>query len=57
MHINAPVLGEQISHQRQPLVDHRDEGIRAHVEGRVNVDQLEAALPFDFLAEGAVLQR
>ena len=31
--------------------------IRAHVEGRVDVDQLEAALLFDLLAQRAVLQR
>ena len=28
MHINAPILGQQIPHQHQPLVDHGDEGIR-----------------------------
>jgi hypothetical protein len=90
MHINTPILRQQIPHQDQPLVDHGDKGIRAlapgvavgdlfqdvgllgegvaadldihaeiraHVEGRVDVDQLEAALLLDLLAQRAVLQR
>ena len=90
MHINTPILGQQIPHQDQPLVDHGDEGIRAlapgvavgdffedvgllgegvvadldvhreiraHVEGRVDVDELQPALLLDLLAQRAVLQR
>ena len=90
MHIDAAILGQQIAHQHQPLIDHGDEGIRAlapgvavgnlfqdvrllgegvvadldvhreiraHVKGRVDVDQLETTLLFDLLAQRAVLQR
>ena len=85
MHINTPILRQQIPHQDQPFIDHGDEGVRAfapgvavgdffedvgllgegvvadfnvhgkirtHVKGRVDVDQLEAALLLDFLAQG-----
>jgi len=87
MHINAPILGEQIAHQNQPLVNHRNEGIRplppgvpigdlfqyvglfgeavaanfnvhgeirAHIEGRVNVNELQAAGVFNVLAQRAL---
>jgi hypothetical protein len=90
MYVDAAVVGEQIAHQHQPLVDHRDEGIgtlapgiavgnlfkdvrplgegvvadldihreiRADIERRIDIDQFEAALLFDLLAQGAVLER
>ena len=90
MNVDAPFLGQQVPHQDQPLVNHRDKGIRAlppcvaigdllqdvgpfgesiaadfdvhrkicaHVKWRVNVDQLEAALIFNLLAQWSVLQR
>ena len=106
MDINASIFGQQIPHQRQPLVDHRDErvgpfaprvavgnllqnvgflgegldsagrtppdegGYRGvaphfdvhrkvgpHVERRIDVDELQAALRLEFLAQRPVLQR
>jgi hypothetical protein len=89
MHINTPILRQQIPHQHQPLVDHGNKGVRpfapgvavgdlfedvgllgegvaadldvhgevcAHIEGRVDVDQLQPALLFDLLAQRAVLE-
>ena len=89
MHINTPILRQQILHEDQPLVDHGDEGIRAlapsvavgdffedvgllgegvaadldihgeiraHVEGRVDVNQLQPALRLDLLAQRPVFQ-
>ena len=105
MDINASIFGQQIPHQRQPLVDHRDERVGTfsprvavgnllqdvgflgegldfagrtplaplirgvaphfdvhrkigpHVERRIDVDALQAALRLDFLAQRPVLQR
>ena len=84
-----PSLVQQVAHEDQALVDHRDEGIRAappcvavgdlfeevwflveglaanldvhaevraHVEGRVNVDELEAAGVLDLAAQRAALE-
>ena len=89
MHIDTPILREQVAHEDEAFVDHGDEGVRAlapgvavgdlfqdvgllgegvaadldvhgeigaHVKGRVDVDQLEAALLFDLLAQRAVLE-
>jgi len=92
MHIDAPVIGEQITHQNEAFVDHRDkrvgtlapgiavgdlfknvgllgEGVAAianldvhrevspDIERRVDVDQLQTALLFDFVAQRPVLER
>ena len=89
VHKDAAILREQIPHQHQPLVDHRDETIRPSapcipvrdllkntrlfrerlvtdfdvhrevcpdIEGRIDVDHLDAALFFDLFPEGSVLQ-
>ncbi len=90
MHINTPILREQIAHQDEALVDHRDEAvraltpgvavgqllehvgflreglvadldvhgeIRAHVEGWIDVDQLDAAVLLDLLPHRTILER
>ena len=33
VHINTPILGQQIPHQNQPLVDHADEAVGAAAPG------------------------
>jgi len=51
MHINTPILNQQIPHQYQPLVYHGDEGIRAFAPG-VAVGNLFEDV--GFLGEGVV---
>jgi hypothetical protein len=90
MHVNASIHVQQIPHQNQPFINHRDERIRASspsvavgdlfeqigllveglaadlnvhgevradVEGRVDVDELEAAGVLDLAAQRARLER
>ena len=89
MHINAPILSQQIPHENKALINHGDEAVRAfapgvavgklfkhigffgegvvadlnvhgeisaHVERRVNVNKLDAALLFNLFADGAVFK-
>jgi hypothetical protein len=46
MHINTPILRQQIPHQHQPLVNHADERIRAFTPGVAIGDFFQDVGPF-----------
>jgi len=46
----------QVAHEDEAFVNHGDEGIRADVEGQINVDELEAAGVLDLAAQGPGFQ-
>ncbi|MCL0107176.1 hypothetical protein M1N63_01950 [Thermodesulfovibrionales bacterium] len=89
MHVDTPILGQQIPHENEPFINHGDEGvsslapgvaigdflkdigllgegvtanfdiheeIRAHVEGRIDIDQFQPALGLNILSQRPVLQ-